>query len=342
MRLSLRSALGLGILATTVVGAVYFVVPRPATATEPERMEISSRPITNFHIGRDETRFGPLEFVGGLEMTSNASDFGALSAIRFRTPGADFIGVADTGLWYFGTVLRDGSGKPTGIGDFRMEPMFDRSGVISDRKWEVDAEGLAVKDDKAIVGFERDHRISEFRIEPGAMKPALREFDFLIPKAELRSNRGFETVTYSNPDSRLKGGLVIVSEKSLDKKGNIFAAIIEGPGKGIFTVKRNGEFDITDGAFLPDGDLLLLERSFSMASGVKMRLRRIDGDSIAKGKVADGPVLFTADMSYQIDNMEGLDVWSRDDGALMVSIVSDDNHSILQRNLYLEFILHQD
>ena len=58
--------------------------------------------------------------------------------------------------------------------------------------------------------------------------------------------------------------------------------------------------------------------------------------------MADGPVLFTADMSYQIDNMEGLDVWTRDDGALMVSIVSDDNHSILQRNLYLEFILHQD
>ena len=47
-------------------------------------------------------------------------------------------------------------------------------------------------------------------------------------------------------------------------------------------------------------------------------------------------------MAYQIDNMEGLDVWTRDDGALMVSMVSDDNHSILQRNLYLEFILHDD
>ena len=107
----------------------------------------------------------------------------------------------------------------------------------------------------------------------------------------------------------------MVSEKSLDKNGNIFAAIIEGPHKGIFTVKRNGEFDITDGAFLPDGDLLLLERSFSMADGVKMRLRRIYGESIAKGAVADGPVLFEADMAYQIDNMEGMDVWRRADGA---------------------------
>lgn len=342
MRLLLRSAIGLCVVSMALAAVAYFAHPLAATATEPERMEISSRPITNFHIGRDETRFGPLEFVGGLEMTSAARDFGALSAIRFLSPGADFIGVADTGLWYFGTLLRDGSGKPAGIGDFRMEPMHDRSGMISDRKWEVDAEGLAVEDGKAVVGFERDHRIAEFRIEPGAMKPAHGEFDFLIPKAELRSNRGFETVTHSNPDSRLEGGLVIVSEKSLDKKGDIFAAVVEGPGKGIFTVKRNGEFDITDGAFLPNGDLLLLERSFSMASGVKMRLRQIEADSISKGQVADGPILFTADMSYQIDNMEGLDVWTRADGALMVSIVSDDNHSILQRNLYLEFILQQD
>ena len=63
---------------------------------------------------------------------------------------------------------------------------------------------------------------------------------------------------------------------------------------------------------------------------------------IAKGAVADGPVLFEANMSYQIDNMEGLDVWTRSDGAQMVSLISDDNHSILQRNLYLEFVLHDE
>ncbi len=340
--MKLRSALGIGLLAAGLAGAALALAPLGATAAEPERIEVSTRPITNFHIGRDEKQFGPLEFVGGLEMTSTARDLGALSAIRFLTPGSDFIGVADTGLWYFGKVLRDASGKPSGIGDFRMEPMFDRSGKVSDRKWEVDAEGLAVRDGIATVGFERDHRIANFRIEPGAMKSATGEIDFLIPERELRSNRGFETVVHAPTDSPLEGALVIVSEKSLDRKGDIFAAIVEGPGKGIFTVKRNGEFDITDGAFLPDGDLLLLERSFSMASGVKMRLRRIEADSIAKGKVADGPVLFTADMSYQIDNMEGLDVWTREDGALMVSLVSDDNHSILQRNLYLEFILHED
>ena len=174
------------------------------------------------------------------------------------------------------------------------------------------------------------------------MKAAFRDLDFLIPANELRMNRGFETVTRANPYGQHEGGLVVVSEKSLDKKGNIFAAIIEGPHKGIFTIKRSGDFDITDGAFLPDGDLLLLERSFTVAVGVKIRLRRISGELVAKGAVADGPIVFSADMAYQIDNMEAMDVWQRADGVVMVSLMSDDNHSMLQRNLYLEFVLHQD
>ena len=319
------------------------ILPASAGGRAPvEAIEVSARPITKFHGGRDENRFGPLEFVGGLEMTSRSRDFGALSAFRFLKPGSDFIGVADTGFWFFGTVMHDAEKRPSGIRNFRMQQMVDASGWPIDEKWEVDAEGLAVKDGIATVGFERDQRVVQFRIDPDNMTAPFKALDYLVPARELRQNRGFETVTHANPYGQHEGGLVAVSEKSLDKAGNIYGAIIEGPRKGVFTVRRNGDFDITDGAFLPDGDLLLLERSFSMARGVKMRLRRIYGESVEKGAVADGPVLMEADMGYQIDNMEGLDVWSREDGALMVSLVSDDNHSILQRNLYLEFILHED
>ncbi|TPL90019.1 hypothetical protein FJ941_04345 [Mesorhizobium sp. B2-3-13] len=311
-----------------------------SAAVEP--VAISARPITEFHIGGTDKQFGQLEFVGGLEMTSPSHDFGALSAFRFLKAGSDFIGVADTGYWFFGSVARDADGRPVGIQKFRMQQMVDQSGQPIDEKREIDAEGLAVKDGIATVGFERNHRVVQFRIDPDNMKAPFRQLDFLVPARELRQNRGFETVTHSNANGQHRGGLVVVSERSLDKTGNIYAAIIEGPRKGVFTVKRSGDFDITDGAFLPDGDLLLLERSFTMTGGLKMRLRRIYGESVEKGAVADGPVLLQADMGYQIDNMEGLDVWTRDDGALMVSLISDDNQSILQRNLYLEFILHQD
>jgi hypothetical protein len=312
-----------------------------AAAAPPERMNVSVRPIKEFHIGHDEARFGPLTVVGGLEMTSNDRDFGSMSAFRFRKPGSDFIGVADTGYWFFGRIEHDADGRPSGVGDFTMQAMVDAGGSIIGRKWLTDAEGLGVKGDIATAGFERDHRISEFRIDPADMKAPIRDLDFLVPRKELRMNRGFETVAYAPEDGPLKGARVIVSERSLDAKGNQFAAILEGPEMGIFTVARSGDFDITDGAFLPNGDLLLLERSFSYADGVAMQLRRIDGKTIGPGKLADGPVLLQADMSYQIDNMEGLDVWRRDDGALMVSIVSDDNQSLLERNLYLEFRLDE-
>ncbi|MGN6303862.1 MAG: esterase-like activity of phytase family protein [Mesorhizobium sp.] len=317
-------------------------LPVLAGTSSVESVAVSARPISQFRIGRDDRFFGPLEFVGGLEMTAPVRDFGALSAFRFLKGGSDFIGVADTGFWFFGSVEHDTGGRPSGIAGFRMQQMVDKDGKAIAKKWQVDAEGLAVRDGIATVGFERNHRVAQYRIDAADMKAPFRQLDFLVPVEELRQNRGFETVAYANADSPLKGALVVVSEKSLDKAGNVFAAVLEGPRKGVFTVRRDGDFDITDGAFLPDGDLLLLERSFSIATGVRMRLRRILAEGIAPGAVADGPVLMQADMGYQIDNMEGMDVWRRADGALMVSLMSDDNHSILQRNLYLEFILHED
>jgi hypothetical protein len=327
------------------LAAVLLMVSPAIAAGRPpvEPIDISARRISTFHPGHpDEKMFGPLEFVGGLDMSGSSADFGALSSFRFLKPGSDFIGVADTGFWFFGSLVHDAQGRPSGVESARMEQMVDGQGKAIDQKWHVDAEGLGVKDGLATVGFEREHRVAQFRIEPDGMKAPVRLLNFLVPKRELRQNRGFETVAYSRPEGPLHGALVIVSEKSLDSKGNIFGAIVEGAKKGVFTVKRSDGFDISDGTFLPDGDLLLLERSYTLASGLRLRLRRIAEKDIAKGAVLDGPVLMQADMSYQIDNMEGIDAWTRSDGQLMVSMISDDNHSILQRNLYLEFILHDE
>lgn len=317
--------------------------PSGRAATAPgavEAIPVRSWPVENFRIGSSETRFGPLEFVGGLEMASSAGDFGALSAFRFLEPGGRFIGVADTGFWFFGRLEHDAAGRPSGVAEFTMQQMVDARGRIIGDKGHSDAEGLAVRDGVATASFERVHRVSEFAIDPDGMQAPTRNLGFLIPPHELRRNRGLETIAYSDPAGPLAGARVVVAEKSLDRKGNIFAAIIEGPGKGLFSIARRGEFDITDGAFLPGGDLLLLERSYAISRGVGMRLRRIPAGEIRAGALADGEILLEAGMSYQIDNMEGLDVWRRDDGKLMVSVISDDNHSILQRNLYLEFILH--
>lgn len=306
-----------------------------------EALEIEARRIAEFEIGSSETRFGPLEFIGGLELTSSSRRFGSMSALRFTDAGGSFAGVADTGFWFFGAIVRDEEFRPAGVEGFRIAPILDASGRVTGSKWRTDAEGLALKGGIATASFERDHRISEYRFGGEGTPTILGDLDFLVPAYELRQNRGFETVAHAPEDGPLAGARVAVAEKSLDPAGNIFAAVLEGPRQGVFTVRRDG-YDITDGAFLPDGDLLLLERTFSLAEGVAMRLRRIEAETIGEGKVADGPVLLEADMGYQIDNMEGLDVWRRDDGALIVSLVSDDNQSILQRNVYLEFRLVEE
>ncbi len=55
---------------------------------------------------------------------------------------------------------------------------------------------------------------------------------FLSANDLLRANRGFETVAVAPPTSALKGGAVIVAERSLDDDGNAYAAILDGPLKG--------------------------------------------------------------------------------------------------------------
>jgi len=148
-----------------------------------------------------------------------------------------------------------------------------------------------------------------------------------------------EALAVSPVGSPLKGAMVVVAEKSIDTDGNLLAAVLEGPLKGTFAVAHHPSFDVTDSAFLPDGDLLLLERRFNFAEGVGMRIRRVHAEDIKPGAVVDGEILLEAGMVYQIDNMEGMDVVKGPDGSTRLIIVSDDNHSFLQRNLMLEFKL---
>lgn len=223
-----------------------------------------------------------------------------------------------------------------------MQRLVGADGAAIEEKFDSDAEGIDIDGDIATVSFERRHRVVEYRLDPDLMGAPLRQLPTLVPPREMRLNKGFETIVHAPADGPLAGARLIVAERSIDAAGDSFAAVLEGPEKGVFTVARHDDFDITDGAFLPGGDLLLLERYFSAFTGVRMRLRRIDAASIRPGATVDGDILLTADMDRQIDNMEGLDVWRRTDGATMISVISDENQSFLQRNLYLEFELPED
>ena len=85
--------------------------------------------------------------------------------------------------------------------------------------------------------------------------------------------------------------------------------------------------------------MLLLERKFSWLGGVGIRMRRIALRSFAPGAIVDGPTIFSADLGYEIDNIEGIDAHVTPQGETVITMVSDDNFSMIQRNLLLQFTL---
>lgn len=308
----------------------------PALADE---AVVKSSVISAFKIGSNETRFGPFEFLGGLEMVSPNRLFGSLSSIRFESDQTHFVGVLDTGQWMTGRVERDAKGRLSGLADVDITPMKNRAAQSFEGKGHMDAEGLALHGDRVLVSFEQDHRVDVYPNPGFETSRAIDMIPIPFQRRSLRSNRGFETVAVAPQESPLKGGTLIVAERSLDVDGNAYAAILDGPLKGRLALAHYGDYDATDGVFLPNGDLLLLERRFNMAEGIGMRIRRIKSTDIKPDTVMDGEVLMQADFGYQIDNMEGIDAFTAADGTTHVVIVSDDNHSILQRNLMLEFRL---
>jgi hypothetical protein len=318
-----------GLLLGAIPGAAQLL---PSLAP-PLAIEIRSERVTGFDV-RDPSRrqFGLLEFRGGLVLRSPYRSFGGISAIRVASDGAHFIALSDKGSWFRGRLLYEGT-RPSGIADAEMAPVLGANGKpLAARGW-YDTESIAADGDTLYVGIERVHQIVQFnygkegvlaRGRPIEVPPALRS---------LPANRGLEA------GLALAGTLIAISERGLDEAGNISGFLIGGPTPGSFAVKRNSNYDITDAALLPGGDVLLLERRFGWDSGLAVRLRRIALGDIKPGALVDGSILFDADLGYDIDNMEGLSVHRSAGGETVLTLISDDNFSTVQRTLLLQFTL---
>jgi hypothetical protein len=284
--------------------------------------------------------FGKLEYVGGLVLATKNGEMGAVSSIRLLDRGTKFISVMDTGHWATGTIERDGNGRMTGITDYRITSMKDPTGTGAHDKDDFDAESLTIGEHHVYVGFERYHRINAYPY-PGfenAM-PDNVQFPVLKKGERLKGNGGIECILKTPDKGPLGGALMFVAEKSYNREGNFIAGVQSGPLKGPFYVERLAPYDVTDGVFLDDGSFLLLERKFGLAEGIGMRIRKFSASDIKPDATIKGETLIEADFSHQIDNMEGIDAYKAADGSTHLIVESDDNHSLLERNLMLEFKL---
>jgi hypothetical protein len=315
------------------------VAPDEFSVGAPVSIEVKARPLPSFDT-RDHSRvrFGSLEYRSGLILTSPFRGFGGLSGLRLDARGERFISFSDKGSWFTGRILYQGRAM-TGLDDVEAAPMLGADGrPITARGW-FDSESIALDGSVVYIGLARVNQVLRFDFAKGftrsrgevvPMPPAVKKLPF---------NKGLEALVFVPKGMVLAGTLIAISERGLDSAGNLIAFLVGGPTPGQFSVRRSQNFDVSDAVLLPSGDLLVLERKFSLLEGLDVRIRRIALKSLAPGAVVDGPSIFEADLGQEIDNMEGIDAHVTPEGDTVLTMVSDDNFSMIQRTLLLQFTL---
>jgi hypothetical protein len=345
-RLLKYAAAGLSMTAMPAIAAAQTAVQRPPKAavpdefsvTAPVSIEVNARPLPSFDTrDRSRLRFGELEYRSGLILTSRFRGFGGLSGLRLDAKGERFIAISDKGGWFTGRIAYKGR-EMTGLDDVEASPMLGPDGKpITSRGW-FDTEALALDGSLVYVGLERVNQILRFDFARGFTRAHGELVQLPLGVRKLPYNKGIEALVVVPKGLPLAGTLIAISERGLDAQGNITAFLI-GKTLGLFSIRRTDNFDISDAVLLPSGGLLLLERKFSWLGGIGIRIRRVALASIAPGAVIDGPSIFEADLGHEIDNMEGIDAHVTPEGETVLTLVSDDNFSMIQRNLLLQFTL---
>ncbi len=309
----------------------------PLIARAPVFIEVEARPVPSFDTrDRSHIQFGALRYRSGLILTSKYRDFGGLSGLRLDARGEGFVAISDKGNWFTGRIAYSGNAM-TGLTDVVVAPMLGADGKpITARGW-YDSESIAVDGPTVYVGLERVHQILKFDFGRDGVRAAGEVIPQPLGMRGLPSNGGLEALLVGRKGFALAGTLIAISERGLDSAGNIQAWLVGGKAPTQFSVRRTDSYDISDAAQLPSGDLLLLERKFSLLGGAGIRIRRIALASIVPGATVDGRSIFDADLGYEIDNFEGIDVHVTGEGDTVLTLISDDNFSMLQRTLLMQF-----
>jgi hypothetical protein len=305
----------------------------------PARIEIDAAPVESFDT-RDASRvrFGQLEFRGGLVLASSEAAFGGISSLSMEPDGAHFLAVTDQGSWLRGRIVyRDG--RPAGIADAEMAPILGADGnPLAARHW-FDSESLTLGADGMVyVGIERVEKIVRFDLRRDGL--AARGQPIAVPDdfKTFTHNKSLECLAAPPKGAPHAGSLIAVTEHSLDADGNHRSFVLRGKQFTRFSVQRSDDFDVSDCAIMGT-DLLLLERRIGPLISAAIRIRKMPLAAIKDGALVDGTVLLQADLGYQIDNMEGLGVHRNAQGETILTLISDDNFSPIQRNLLLQFAL---
>ncbi|MFO0345349.1 MAG: esterase-like activity of phytase family protein [Labrys sp. (in: a-proteobacteria)] len=330
------AAFGVALAMSGALLAVNAIAKPKALEPGLHPISVEASPITDF-CGKAGagTR---LTFLGGLVLSSEEETFGGISGLSITADGTTILGVTDAGSWVSAKLITEEE-RPVGITDVTMAPVL-RSDGRPLRPSQRDTEAIAIDKGNAYVPTEGANVILRLPIGKDGLMARAGAIPSPPAMKTLPKSKGIEAAGFAPPVSPVAGALLLVAERYGEKDDTTVGFLVGGPDPGILRIRRHDGFEATDLRFLPNGDLLLLERYYSGLLDLKMRLRLIPGASVRAGAVLDGEILLTAGLECPIDNMEGLAVHEGKDGRLILTLVSDDNFSSLQRTILLRFELN--
>lgn len=267
-----------------------------------------------------------LEHVGSYTWRGGgAKDFGGFSGIEVFDDGRKFVAVSDRGAIVRGEITRK-AGRIAGIaaGPLTWLTRPDGTPLKSGGR---DAEGLARADDGTLfVSFEGYNRVS-------AVAPGEARLRWIKPPRDfkgLQGNSGLEALALDPA-----GRPITLPERSgaLDRPFPVYRH--DGTRWSLpYTLRREPPFLPVGADLGPDGRLYLLERHFG---GLAFETR-VRSFAIGDAGLSDERVLLRTPGGRH-DNLEGISVWRDGDGAIRLTMISDDNFNLLQRTELVEYRL---
>ncbi len=267
----------------------------------------------------------PADLVGSFVWRSSDPKFGGMSAIHVEADGTTFTVLSDAGAWTKGHLIRDVSGSVMAV---KADPIMTLQRAPDEKpsKARIDAEGLAMAADGTFyISSEGPAMVRRY--------PALQGPATAMPRAKefraMQRNSSLEALAIDK-----RGWLYTMPERS-GATGQPFPIyrFRNGEWDQPFSISRIGDYLISDAAVGPDGRLYVLERAFHGLLGFSSRVRRF---GLTKTAIGKGQVVFES-RTGQHDNLEGLSVWRDANGALRLTMISDDNFRFFQQTQIVEY-----
>lgn len=265
-------------------------------------------------------------FLGAYTWHVEKDVFGGFSSIELSEDGQRFIGTSDRGAITQGTLKRK-EGVIIAIENYRFRPLLDTKGrALKDHF--TDAEGLAInRHGQIFVSFEASHRVWRYDNFGGKAQKLSRHAGF----EALQNNSGLEALAIDQ-----FGTLYTLPERSGEWERPFPVFRFQG-GKwdNKLTIPRRDRFLPVGADFGPDGKFYLLERDFIWYAGFTTRIRRFD---VTSAGFTNEEILLTT-RSGAHGNLEGIALWQDDQERIRLTMISDDNFSVLLTTDFVEYVV---